>query len=203
MRVSLEKPGTPEEVVALSHHGVKGMHWGVRKDRTNKTDAQRSARRRSTAKKVAIGVGSATVAVGAAYLAYKLNQSGHLPVSSVKTTAKTASEVKRLVKEPTDIIHASRGKTKGFRFFRTGGTDSYFTHHTRAFQDKEEDNVFKRFPDGKIAASFLDPEGRRDRHGRPIPHEVVIPIGMTGGINNLDDVRSKIWPLIKPTYSYE
>lgn len=27
MRVSVEKPGTPEE---LAHHGVKGMKWGVR-----------------------------------------------------------------------------------------------------------------------------------------------------------------------------
>lgn len=30
MRVSVEKPGTPEELV-LEHHGVKGMHWGQRR----------------------------------------------------------------------------------------------------------------------------------------------------------------------------
>lgn len=27
MKVALEKPGTPDELV---HHGVKGMHWGIR-----------------------------------------------------------------------------------------------------------------------------------------------------------------------------
>lgn len=31
MKVSIEKPGTPEELVELTHHGVKGMRWGVRK----------------------------------------------------------------------------------------------------------------------------------------------------------------------------
>lgn len=32
MKVSVEKPGTPAELV---HHGIKGMKWGVRKDRTS------------------------------------------------------------------------------------------------------------------------------------------------------------------------
>lgn len=29
MQVSVEKPGSPAEI--LEHHGVKGMHWGIRK----------------------------------------------------------------------------------------------------------------------------------------------------------------------------
>lgn len=46
----------------LYHHGVKGMRWGVRKEKTNNSSQKKKM---STATKVAIGVGAA-VAVGAA-----------------------------------------------------------------------------------------------------------------------------------------
>ena len=29
--ISVEKPGSPAEIV--EHHGIKGMQWGVRKER--------------------------------------------------------------------------------------------------------------------------------------------------------------------------
>jgi hypothetical protein len=51
MKVSLEKPGTPSEIV---HYGVKGMKWGVRKSYTDKVDAKAARFRR-----VAEGRGSA------------------------------------------------------------------------------------------------------------------------------------------------
>jgi len=52
VKVSVEKPGTPGELV---HHGVKGMKWGVRKEQVS------SAGRRtgSVAKKVGKGLGKA------------------------------------------------------------------------------------------------------------------------------------------------
>jgi hypothetical protein len=31
VQVSVDKPGTPGELVELAHHGVKGMKWGTRK----------------------------------------------------------------------------------------------------------------------------------------------------------------------------
>jgi len=59
----------------LTHYGVKGMKWGVRKDqkrssRQPRTEEQK-AKRKQIAKKVAIGVGSAAVVAGGAYAAYK------------------------------------------------------------------------------------------------------------------------------------
>jgi ribosomal protein S8 len=52
MKVSVEKPGTPGELV---HHGVKGMKWGVRKEQAS-SGARRAG---SVAKKVGKGLGKA------------------------------------------------------------------------------------------------------------------------------------------------
>lgn len=41
MKVSVEKPGTPEE---LTHHGTKGMKWGVRRAETKAVRARSNAR---------------------------------------------------------------------------------------------------------------------------------------------------------------
>lgn len=38
MEFSLDKPGTPEELV-LQHHGVKGMHWGIQKENITSTNS--------------------------------------------------------------------------------------------------------------------------------------------------------------------
>ena len=55
----------------LAHYGVKGMKWGVRKDRKRSSRQPRTeeqkAKRKQVAKKVAIGVGSAAVVAGGAY----------------------------------------------------------------------------------------------------------------------------------------
>lgn len=85
MKVSVEKPGSPEEV--LEHFGRKGMKWGVR----NKTKSSGQLHKgMSTKKKVAIGVGVATVAIGAAATAYYLHKNGKL---SLSTAAKGGGKV--------------------------------------------------------------------------------------------------------------
>jgi hypothetical protein len=72
----------------LEHHGVKGMRWGHRKEQVTAAVSSRvphlTDQQKSTAKKIAIGVGTAAVVVGGAYVAYKLNQSGKiaLPLQS-------------------------------------------------------------------------------------------------------------------------
>lgn len=70
MLVPLEKPGTPEELVVL-HVGVKGMHWGIRKQEETSDDKPTSTKQPwSTKKKVAVGVG-VTVGLLAIYGAYR------------------------------------------------------------------------------------------------------------------------------------
>jgi hypothetical protein len=197
---------------ALAHFGVKGMKWGVRKDRliadssskaSSSSEAKKAARRRNV-KKAAIGVGVLTAVAGGAYVAYRLNQNGNLPISSLKKAKKTSATekaIKKVLDEPTNILHASRGKTKGFSFFKTGDLAEPYPAYEKAFgKDSFTDNLFERHDGGKIAASFLDPEGRRDQSGRSIPHQVIIPKSMSTGINNMDDVKKHIWPLLKETY---
>lgn len=210
MLVSVEKPGSPEEV--LEHVGVKGMRWGVRKERNSsskpKTSVELAAQkehRKQVAKRVAIGVGVLTVVAGTAFVAYKLNQNGKLPISSLKKKPPSVDAIKS-VKETiiqSDVIHASRGKTKGYRIFKSGGVPNPLERYSQAFGNSgtgTKDGFFSHLPDGSIAATFKDLSGLKDQAGRPITHDVIIPKSMTTGISGIDDVKSKIWPLIKDSY---
>lgn len=205
----------------LAHYGVKGMKWGRKKadssgqsspsgasqtPASSSSDAEaKAALRKARAKKVAIGVGILAVAAGTAYVGYQLNKNGSLQLNGLK---KPTAEVKKkandiINQEPTMFIHASRLKTKGFKFYQQGGLSDSLAEYTKAFgHDASGSETFKRYGDNneKIAASFLDPDGRRDTAGRVIPHEIVIPKSMANGINNLDDVKKKIWPLLSEEY---
>jgi hypothetical protein len=98
--VPLEKPGTPRELV---HFGVKGMHWGIRRDyqglgRRSRTPASQAKyeRRKKIAKRVAIGVGAAgLIAAGAVFIAHTLKQSGHVKPKR-PSNAKIAKRIKLL-----------------------------------------------------------------------------------------------------------
>lgn len=204
--ISTEKPGTPAELV---HFGVKGMKWGVRKQEGSTGDTQSKTfwtpERKATAKKVAIGTGVLVAAAGAGFVAYKLHQNGKLPFSSIaKASAPASSAVKKVLEPQTDVIHLARGKDKGLSFLKKGGSPSFFQHWENAFVKEignpDTDNVFHKLSDGKIAAAFLDPQGRRDHANRPIAHQVVIPRSMASSIANIDDVKTKIWPQLKDTY---
>jgi hypothetical protein len=83
--ILVEKPGSPTEV--LKHFGTKGMRWGVRKEVGSSNSPKAPMSRK---KKVAIGVGVATVAVGVAASAYILHKNGKLPLS---TAAKSGGKV--------------------------------------------------------------------------------------------------------------
>lgn len=75
-----EKPGSPAEV--LEHVGVKGMHWGVRKESTSSGTAKKKPRISSdTKKKIAFTAAEAIVVVGAAYTLHRLHKAGKLPAN--------------------------------------------------------------------------------------------------------------------------
>lgn len=189
----------------LEHYGIKGMKWGVRKSsdssKTEKT-SRFTPEQKARAKQAAVGAGVLVAAVGAAFLANKMRESGDLPVSTLRTAKPAAVKVIKDVQEQTDIMHTSRGKDRGFTFIKTGGVPNYLEDFSSVFGTNSEMNVgVRKLDDGRVAASFYDPEGRKDRATRTIPHQIIIPKAMSDGINNLDDVQEKIWPQLKDSYS--
>ena len=206
MIVSVEKPGTPAELV---HVGVKGMKWGVRKQRkttgsktTGKEEPFWTPQRKSTAKKVAIATAALVVVAGAAYVAYKLHQNGKLPLSSAKLSPKAAPAVKKVFDSPTDILYSSRGKTKGYQFFKSGGVPNPDAVAARAFGQGQAAGFFRKLEDGTVAAVLPDAKGRIDQAGRPIVHDLIVPKSMASGIDTIEDVKQKIWPLVKDLYDH-
>jgi hypothetical protein len=191
----------------LIHFGVKGMRWGVRKDgpegssKTPRTPEQ-ITKRKENAKKVLIGTAAITAAAGAAFVAYKMQQEGPLTYDSPKVSAGKKVAEKIALQEPTAVVHASRGKNLGVRFLEKGGLPDALPEYERSplSSDIQSKELFERFGDGKVAARFVDPEGRTDHSSRPISHEVIVPKSMSDSVKNLDDIRKVIWPLVKEQY---
>lgn len=74
---------------ALEHYGIKGMRWGVRKERT--TSSTPPSAKKKAVTRAAVGISSITLAAGAGFVAYKLNQ-GNVPMSTLRLTSE---EMKR------------------------------------------------------------------------------------------------------------
>lgn len=71
----------------LSHHGVKGMHWGVRKE-----DEASGTPMSSKKKKIIIGASAGTaLVVGMAATAVVLRNNGKLPVASIQNAIRTGT----------------------------------------------------------------------------------------------------------------
>lgn len=190
MIIGEDKPSLED----LMQFGVKGMKWGVRKERT-------PAEKRALAKKVALGAGTLLIVAGTAVAVHQLRKNGYLKAKDVPKIAAEGKKIAdKILEEPMDLIHATRGKTKGFTFLKQGGVPTFLQEYENAFgHDSGQTGVFKKVG-GKIAVSFLDPDGKKDFAGRLIPHEILIPKSMAHGINNVDDVMEKIWPLLKDQY---
>lgn len=98
------------------------------------------------------------------------------------------------------LIWATRGRTWGFRFLHDGGFADPLPVYDAAFADIDAgQNAFRR-TGTTVAARFLDPSGRKDAAGRPIPHELVIFPPLSNQVDNVDDALEQIWPLIAEEY---
>lgn len=94
-----EKPQLDELVI---HYGVKGMRWGVRKDRVNSTvdKAKNKAPRLSDRQKKVVKRASKTaLAVGVVATTYILGKNSGMKTSDAKAAAR--------IKEGTEFIHKS------------------------------------------------------------------------------------------------
>ena len=102
-----------------------------------------------------------------------------------------------MISRPTDenarFIWATRGRTWGFRFLRSGGLEDPLGVYEATFSKVgDQPEAWRRVGD-KVALRFPDPDGRRDAAGRVIPHDFVLLGHWADGINSLEDGRQRIW----------
>lgn len=208
----------------LKHYGVKGMKWGVRKDRkkTNQSSDQdvslegsEQAKKKldlkdPRVKKAAVAAAGLTAVVAGAYIYSK----GGVSVNSLKrsTVKKGSEKAKDILEEATDIIYLSKpykdsGVTRhgipytGLGFVTTGKTKDYFDIFDNAGLNESGAAPFKKLSNGDVAAIFEDLIGRVDEAGRPVPHAVFIPKDQAIGLNSLEDVIDKFGPRLEKEYS--
>jgi hypothetical protein len=99
------------------------------------------------------------------------------------------------------FIWATRGKTWGFRFLRTAGLPNPLVAYEEAFAGTEgAQDAFQRRA-GTLAVRFPDPEHRRDRAGRIIPHEFVLIAPDNVRFSDNEGARAALWHEVKDEYA--
>ncbi len=102
----------------------------------------------------------------------------------------------------TRFIWATRGKSWGFRFLRSGGYHDPLRVYEHAFADvSDEREVFHRSDPHTVALRIPDPEGRCDSSGRVIPHDFVLIGRWANEIASLDEGLNAIWPLVSDEFA--
>lgn len=187
----------------IEHFGVKGMHWGVRKEKSN-ASKKHSFSKKKAAVIIGSAVGIAAIAIGAAYAQRYLGSVPDLKISDVHIPEAAKKFSSSMAKEPVGIVHAARGRSKGWTFPQHGGLSNPISEYDKAGFSKfeSETTLFHRYGDRqeKVAARFVDPYGRKDFSGRPILHEVMLPESLAKNANNLSEAIHLAWPLIKDTF---
>ena len=99
------------------------------------------------------------------------------------------------------LIWATRGKAWGFTFLRNGGLADPLPTYQEAFAGLEDEpEVCSRLGE-TVVLRFLDPEGRKDRAGRPIPHDFVVSGALAEEIKSVADGRRLVWPAVASEYA--
>lgn len=94
------------------------------------------------------------------------------------------------------LIWATRGKSWGFRFLRSGGLDDPLHAYEAAFDGVGGSTEALQQTGMTTALRFPDPEGRRDAAGRVIPHEFVLFAPLSGSIDSVESGVGLVWPLV-------
>lgn len=99
------------------------------------------------------------------------------------------------------FIWSTRGRSWGFRFLRTAGyTDPLLPYEDAFGQLGDADEECLRVGD-RVALRFADPEGRRDRAGRVIPHEFVLFDELAARVDSVAEGVARVWPLVADEYA--
>lgn len=98
------------------------------------------------------------------------------------------------------MIWATRGHSWGFRFVHTGGFDDPLVEYESAFFHATDGGAYFERSGKRVALRFLDPEGREDRSGRPIPHAFVLFGDEALSVETAEDGIRVIWPLVGQEY---
>ncbi|MDT0209001.1 hypothetical protein [Curtobacterium sp. BRD11] len=100
-----------------------------------------------------------------------------------------------------NLIWATRGRTWGFRFLRTGGLAKPLEVYEEAFVDSDgAPFVFASRPE-TLAVRFPDPEQRKDRAGRVIPHEFVVLAPDHLRFPDGESARAELWHEVEEEYA--
>ncbi|MCC3302144.1 hypothetical protein [Arthrobacter sp. zg-Y895] len=99
------------------------------------------------------------------------------------------------------LIWATRGQGWGFTFLRDGGLMDPLPAYQEAFAGLEDEPEVCRRVGDKVVLRFLDPEGRTDRAGRPIPHDFVVSGALVEEIQSVTDGRRLVWPEVSDEYA--
>ena len=115
----------------LSHYGIKGQRWGVRRfqnadgsiNRANKRSPT-SGEKKETVKKVAKGVVIAAAVVGSAWVAQKYGGRAIRGAKAAKYSAKPTTKAHRVTKARRDMGYYKNYKTGRINLNRTMPTTS-------------------------------------------------------------------------------
>lgn len=200
----------------LMHHGVKGMHWGIRKDRSSGGSGESASSDHAKLKKAAkiggVVLITAAVIAGAVYLSKhpELLQKAVGSEHKAGNVKKGKDFVESLAKEkePTGVINAAGAGHMGDRIHRRGGLSDVFNELQKAgIVNEHGENTmhhggYRRYGANleKAAVVFNDPKGRNDAVGRPITHRVVLPKQHAQGVTDFESAKNKAWSLLKDDY---
>ena len=194
----------------LEHYGVKGMKWGIRKERPT-ANGKESTGKESTfslsnpkVRAAAAAVVGVTAIVAAAYIGSKSN----VKISSISANDLSAGKeaVDKIFEKQKDIIYMSSpyrgsGKRTTFGFVNKGQTKDFFSIFDEAgLNGNQPFGYFEKLSNGSVATVLSDMFGRVDDAGRAIPHVVLIPSEQAVGLNSIQDVIDKFGPRLESEY---
>ena len=103
---------------------------------------------------------------------------------------------------PLRFIWATRGRTWGFRFLRSGGFDDPLLQYEKAFSGLDQNpEACRHVEAGIVALRFADPENRRDAAGRIIPHDFVLLGTWAEKVKSIEQGRGLVWPEVCDEYA--